>query len=84
MRDEKLICTVHQPHGSEERYIVETQVEEATLKSQAERQNQLAKTGKVSTLWAAPPRFWQRKLARALLVGAVAGAGVSLALVAIV
>lgn len=78
--EEPLYLTLFQPDDARESAarILETPVEAATTDGQAVRQNELAEHGRSQTLLAGKPLYWQRKLARALVVGFAAGVLVSI------
>lgn len=74
------IVVVHYPDGSHPNKINESaivlggRVSDATATGAAFLMNQFENHGRVEAWWAAPPIYWQKELARTLIVGIAAGA----------
>lgn len=72
MKEAKIIV-IHYPDSTAPQ-IIGGPLGEADTKHAAIMMNALAKDGLSEAWWAAPPIFWQRKLALALFWGAAVGA----------
>lgn len=70
---EPLHLTLYRSDKGEAARVPETPVEAATVRGQAVRRNELAKTGYTEGLLAARPHYWRAQFGRNLILGFVVG-----------